>query len=90
LQQLLQHTLVDAITINDSGMTGITSVMALFNMVEDAMNLRMMPRRSMTTFRGRERRYLGPRTSMRRPMRQTLEIIRGSFWTTPAVLHPMA
>jgi hypothetical protein len=74
-------------------MTGITSVAALFNMVEDAMNLRMMSRRSRTTFRGRERRNLGPQASMRRPMRPTLEITRGSFshgWTMPAVPLPMA
>jgi hypothetical protein len=74
-------------------MTSITSVVALFNMVEDSMNLQMMPQRSRTTFRGRERHNLGPRASMRRPMRQTLEITRGSFshgWTTPTVPLPMA
>jgi hypothetical protein len=60
MQQMIQLTLSNAITDNNSGTTDITSVMALFIMVKDAMNLQMPLRnRTITSHRG-QCRNLGP------------------------------
>jgi hypothetical protein len=55
-------------------MTGITSVITLFNMAKDAMNLWMLLRKSRTTSRERKRRNLRPRARMRRPTRRIMKI----------------
>jgi hypothetical protein len=72
--QLIQHTLIVANTVNNVSTTGITSVITLFNMAKDAMNLWMLLRKSKTTSHERKRHNLRPRARMRRPTRRIMKI----------------